>query len=86
MASYERVRVKGAGQRARTLRLEVVGEDARWLRGYQVDREGQRVGGRDHDQRLHIIDKGAIQGRTAQVVDRFYGELVDAREAGNAGS
>lgn len=55
--------------------LEVVSEDTSWLKGYEVDVDGERISGRDWDERLRLIDKGAIKASLPYALNLHYGEL-----------
>lgn len=72
---YARISTKDHADVKRTVDLEVVHEDDRFLHGYQVDREGARTGGKGFDQRKHVIDKTAITRRQSLKMNNHYGEL-----------
>lgn len=78
MSTYERVTYRPEGERARTIYLHRPVEHGPFLTGVEVNREGDEIGGKDHDARRHIIDLGLIVRRVPMRMDNIYGELVEA--------
>lgn len=82
MAYFERVRISGAmdetgkPKRPASILLEVATESEKFLSGYEVNREGERIfrPGK-YDERLHVIDKAVITQRTQMRMNTTYGEL-----------
>jgi hypothetical protein len=72
MIAYTRIRL--AGQRS-TVKIEITAEDDRFLRGYEVNSDGEKISGRDFDQRLHVIEKCEIAERTALRMNLKYARL-----------
>ena len=79
---YERITLKrGAASNytgATRFYLEVTGESDAFLRGYEVDKGGERIWSAKFDERLRLIDKTIIQSRTPQVMNNFYAMLEAA--------
>lgn len=74
--SYARVTLTDG----RKLRLEVVTDSARFLTGYEVSVEGERVAPKTAthpaaDERLHLIDKALIKRVTPLTMNLTYGML-----------
>jgi hypothetical protein len=49
-----------------------------FLRGTEVDREGDEVAGRGFDERVHLIEKACVVRRTPLRMNPKYGELEEA--------
>lgn len=86
---FERVHYRSGGV-PRWVLLEVAGEDEQFLRGFQVDREGDRVQpanvflaehGAVDGQVMYVLDKETITSRIGLVQDHLHGLLVPAGTA-----
>ena len=76
---YERVSLKrGAASNytgATRFYLEVTGESDTFLRGYEIDKGGDRIWTDKFDERLRLIDKTIIEKRTPMTMNNFYAML-----------
>lgn len=79
MIRYERVNFVDEGNKARSVMLRVLSDTDRFLTGYEVDRDGEEISGRDFDRRTRIIDKTLIRKRMEYVMDLTYGTLKRIR-------
>lgn len=64
----------------RAIYMEVLSEDNDWLRGYEVNAEGERIAPKTEtmpkaDTRVHILHKDAIVKREAMQMNLTYGRL-----------
>ena len=75
---YELVRFYD-GQRMRRIFLRVTSADHGWLRGYEVDSEGEEIVPPGFDYRFRIIQSSSIVSRRPCTMDRKYGVLIPAR-------
>jgi hypothetical protein len=81
---YERVhfardsRPIGGTRPQRPVLLEVTSESDKWLTGYEVNREGERIEPKGADERLHLIAKDTIARRDPLRMNFHYGELEEA--------
>lgn len=84
MTTFERVRYRPEGARARTIYLsdpQVTGDPdgmlGQVLIGVEVDREADEVAPRGYDERRHVISLDLVLSRTVVVVDRHTGLLTE---------
>lgn len=77
MEKYFRVKLK---TERRAFNIRWTSEDARWLRGYEVDNNGDEVSGRDFERRLHCIEKDAIAKLTPLTMDVTYAMLIEPKD------
>lgn len=76
---YERVRfTDGDHGPVRSVILRIEREGDLFLRGVEVNREGDEVSGPGWDRRVHLIDRTCIRTRRRLVMDNHYGWLVPA--------
>lgn len=85
---FERVTYQTEGQTQRTVRIEVVKDEPKFIYGYEVDREGGRVQpeaaylrqhGAGDGNVLHVIEKTLITARHPLIQNRHTGMLTRLR-------
>lgn len=79
----ERVTFRQENKRTRTIYLQdaevrQAGKLGEVLTGIEVNREGDEIAGKGFDERRHIIAMGAVVRRVPVVMDKTYGEFVEA--------
>jgi hypothetical protein len=86
VTSYERIyftpdarTAEGPDRPRPSVLLEIASEGDKWLTGYEVNREGERIEPKGADERLHLIDKTTIARRVPMQMNLHYGELEAQR-------
>ena len=72
---YAKVKTHDEKGHTTTRMLSIVKEDDIWLRGWEVNREGER------NHKFHLIDKKAIVSRIEYEMSNLSGELVPVQHA-----
>lgn len=72
--SFTRVKLENG----KTVTLRVTGQEGQFLKGYEVDAEGEEITGKDFERRLHIIEKALIVKHTPMRLNMTYARLERA--------
>lgn len=72
--TYERVQFRD-GDIIRSVFLRLTSDGARFVSGYEVDRQGEEIVPVGFDRRLRMIAKDTVIRRVAYEMDKTYGEL-----------
>lgn len=73
---FAHIRFRESNGTIRAVYLKYVTENGAFLRGIEVNRDGEEIHGRDFDQRLRVIQRECIVSQREYIEDRTYGTLV----------
>jgi hypothetical protein len=78
MSTFQRITYRPEGAtRARNVILKNVTTDHGYLRGIEVNKEGDEVTKPGVDERVHLIEQDLVTKRTPLRMDNHYGTLVE---------